>query len=592
MNRFVPFVSAVFAALLLNGVCGVAVASPTAENVLILVNEDSATSVYIAKMYRQYYPQIEDWQVLNLSGLADCSGPTATAADEILSRANYNSNIANPVRQYLLDDNYPERFEKIMIIVTTAGIPYRIEDTVYADVVYPSGSSGSAVSLHTSQIDAASVESELTCLLYTDDFGLDNRMANPYQGYRNSSITLFERLIPGTKTKIWNSATAIGGVAPKMEGFIDFTSWPPNYGTIYRNFGPGDMYLTCRLDGAKSQGESAVFTVRKVLERSRRASDPSWGVNAQSSAVVIDDAPNKHLDRNRVYNLDSSMNYYTYSPETPQPPDAPSILTQDDYTTAYEFTTQDSYQDNLINVSSMDLAYDMKVIFDRRLGYRTSQGDLTAQETAAFFCCYGKNGDESSSSDYITNGFNNGPLFKLSNGAVFTSFESFNALTMFSDLHTAPVAQGKIIDFIAIGGSGTVGHAFEPMSSAAVDNAFLLYGLYADTDMDSRADLTFIEAVFTGIPFLSWSEVAVGDPLMRIAYGPGGSAWNPLIGDVNRDGRVNFFDLWIIKKKMGGTFDLSSPDFDKYSDLCDQNKDGVIDSDDIQITLQNLGASN
>ena len=60
------------------------------QDVIILVNQNSPTSRYIAKMYRQYYPQITDSQVLRLSGLADSSGPSATPADEIITRQQYN----------------------------------------------------------------------------------------------------------------------------------------------------------------------------------------------------------------------------------------------------------------------------------------------------------------------------------------------------------------------------------------------------------------------------------------------------------------------------------------------------------------------
>ena len=45
------------------------------NDVLILVNENSPTSRYIAKLYRQYHPDVLKSQVLYLSGLADCSGP-------------------------------------------------------------------------------------------------------------------------------------------------------------------------------------------------------------------------------------------------------------------------------------------------------------------------------------------------------------------------------------------------------------------------------------------------------------------------------------------------------------------------------------
>lgn len=551
------------------------------ENLLILVNSDSATSRYVTKLYRQYYPAITNIQVLELNGLPDCSGPGSTAADEIITRTQYDTLIAGPLRQHLLDNNL---IEQIMVIVTTAGMPYRIEDTNYPNVIYPAGSNYNDVSNHVSQINAASVESELTCLWYADLFGLANRIVNPYQGYRNSSVTLFERLAPGTKPMTWSTAIATSGVAPKMEGTLNFMSWPPSLGTIDRNMHVGDIYLTCRLDGPKAQGKSAVFEVHKMLERSKRVSNPAIGLNAQLSVSIIDDAPNKTLDANRVYNLDGSMNYYTFNPDTSQPPDAPTVLTLDDYITAYQFmTNQDSFVNEGMSTGYMSVAYEMKVLLDRRASVRTSQSDLLADETVSFYCCYGKNGDEGSLVNYLLEGLNDGPLFIPSNGSVFTSIESFNALTMFSGLQTAPVSQGKIVDFITLGGSGAVGHAFEPMSSGVIDNAYVAYNLFADSDMDGQADLSFVESVFTGIPFLSWSEVTIGDPLMRIAYGPGeATAWEPFEGDINGDNKVNFIDIIKVRIADGAllyTEDISK--YNKYNDLCDINQDGKVNFIDV-----------
>jgi hypothetical protein len=586
--------------------CSIAIFSVSAigqvhpSDILILVNENSPTSRYIAKLYRQYHPEILESQVLHLSGLADSSGPSSTAADEIITRQQYNNLIANPVRAYLADSNYPERITKIKVIITTAGMPYRIEDTVYSDVIYPAGSNYSIVTSYTSNINAASVESELVGLWYGDygsnPFGLNNRIVNPYQGYRHSGIELFDRAIPGTKNMVWSIPVSFLGSPPKMEGE---PSW---FGTINRNFNAGDMYLTCRLDGPKKQGQSAVFAVRAMLERARRASSSSYGVNPLQAVVVFDDAPSSELDDNRVFNLDTSVNYWVYTPNTPQPPNAPGLLNKDDYVAGFIAMTNKTVNYSNLNTGLMDSAYDLCVILDRRSGTRTNQSDLEALpgtypqrqpgQAAILAATFGRNGDEGSASNYILKGGpNGGALFNLVNGAVFTSIESFNAVTMFSDCNTLPVAQGKIVDFITIGGAGAIGHSFEPLSSATIDNEFLFYNLLADDDGDGKADLSFVEAAFTAIPFLSWSEVVIGDPLMQIAYGPGGKAWQSLLGDANNDGRVNFFDMWLIQSRMGGTLNTTdNTAFEKYNDLCDVNKDGRINLFDMYIARGNMGA--
>ena len=66
---------------------------------------------------------------------------------------------------------------------------------------------------------------------------------------------------------------------------------PSMFGTINRKFNAGDMYLTARLDGPKKQGQSAIFAVRAMLERAKRASSPSYGVNPLQAVAVLDDVP-------------------------------------------------------------------------------------------------------------------------------------------------------------------------------------------------------------------------------------------------------------------------------------------------------------
>jgi hypothetical protein len=563
------------------------------QDVVILVNQNSPTSRYIAKMYRQYYPQVIDSQVLYLSGLSDSSGPSATSANEILTRQQYNDLIASPLRAYLADSSYPNRITDVKVIITTAGMPYRIEDTNYGDVIYPAGSNPSLVSSYTSSINAASVESELVTLWYgdygTNPFGLNNRLVNPYHGYRYSNFDLFERVVPGTKNMVWSVPISLLGPPPKMEGT------PSMFGTINRKYNAGDMYLTARLDGPKKQGQSAIFAVRAMLERARRASSTSYGVNPLQAVAVLDDAPASSLDDNRVFNLDTSANYWVYEPGVPQPPNAPGLLNKDDYVACFIAMTSQSVNYIGLNTGLMDSAYDLCVILDRRSATRTTQADLNtltvaypqrqSGQGAVLVATFGRNGDEGSASDYILKGGpGGGPLFNVVNGAVFTSLESFNAVTMFSDANTSPTMQGKIVDFISIGGTAAIGHSFEPRSTSAIDNLYLFYNLLDDDDGDGKADLTLVEAAFTAIPYLSWSEVLIGDPLMRIAYGPGGTAWTVRQGDTNTDGLINFKDVRLLNLALGGQLNSTDPNtFNLYNDLCDFNQDGIINFKDVRI---------
>jgi uncharacterized protein (TIGR03790 family) len=578
------------------------------QDVIVLVNHNSPTSCYIAKMYRQYYPQITDSQVLYLPGLTDCSGPSATPADEMITREQYNQLIANPLRAYLADSNYPDRITQVKVIITTAGMPYRIKDTVYSDAVYAAGSNYNTVISQEASIDAASVESELTCLWYCDynvydaNFGRTNRMVNPYQGY-HSSMTDFPRLAPGSKQFRFRTAlSAVSAVqAPRMEGSI-YAPKPGNppkicYGTVDRRFNVGDMYLTARLDGPKRCGQSAIFSVRAMLERARRASNSLYGVNPAQAVSVFDDAParTENFDYNRIYNLNSGINFWEYIADSNQPPNADQIRVSEDYINGYIMLTN-SEPDNILNIGGFPVSNgSVSVMLDRRNAVRTSQTDLNDYATAnpvrinpqgiVLLATYGKNGDEGNPFNYLlAGGPSGGPLFNVVNGAVFTSLESFNGATMFSDVNTAPTPQGKLVDFITIGGAAAIGHSFEPQPDAAIDNEFLFYNLLADANGVGKADLTFVEAAWTAIPYLSWTEVVIGDPLMRIAYGPGGLAWTTKQGDANFDGIINFKDVRMLNLALGGQ--LNSPDpntFNLYNDMCDFNQDGIINFKDVRI---------
>lgn len=579
-------------------ITSIAWCNPGPQNVLLLVNSESATSQYVAKMYRAYYPTIQNNQVVYLTGLADCSGPASTAADEIITRTTYNTCIAGPVRQHLLNNNL---ISQIMVIVTTAGMPYRIEDTVYPNVIYAAGSNYMDVANNLAYINAASVESELTCLWYSEygayPAGIDNRIVNPYQGYRQSSVSLFARAMGDSKPLHWETAITVTGVPPKMEGYI-INEWPTiTYGTINRAFHAGDMYLTCRLDGPKRQRQSAIFAVRKMLGRSKLASSASSGVNPRQAVLVLDDAVGKDTDKNRVYNLKKLTNYWVYDALANQPPDAPTIQTKDDYKDCYTSLTSGAYVANGLSSGVADVAWDACVLLDQRAGIRTNQNDLNLlvnnpalgrQEPQGLLAlaCYGMyNGDETITKEYLLKGGpGGGALFNPVNGAVFTSIESFNAVTLFSD---AVTTHAKIVDFITIGGTGAIGHAFEPVSDAIVDNLFFFYNLVADENADGTADLCFAEAAFTGIPYLSWSEVVIGDPLMRLKYGVGQPcAWAPVAGDVNQDGVVNIRDYVYLRNLTmtygnPGLYDVVPEKRPYYEDLCDLNQDGYNDIRDL-----------
>jgi len=551
------------------------------SDVLLVVNQDSPTSVQIADLYRQYHPGIADNQILYLSGMPDSSGADSTAANEIITRADFNTKIADPVRQHLITNSLVNQTK---VIITTAGLPYRIEDTAMPNVVYPGGSSAYPADL-VGTVNAASVESELSVLFQIDPasakpLSLANRVVNPYQGYRGSPIDAFPRNILGNRQNMNWQAPLATGTPPVMEGT---RNW---YGVKDRHFSAGDIYLTSRLDGPKRQGESALLAVHAMLDLAHLASSSEHGINPTKTTVVFDDAPGvTNLNRNRIFNLDSGVDFNVYQAGTKQPPDTKFPEVRDDYYSGFEQLTGQMSAEGIRNLASMIDGHALAVIHDLLANHRTSQSDLEGGRTVVGLTSFGRNGDEGASSTYLLNGGpNGGALFNLSYGAVFNSIESFNAATMFSDVTTGPVAQGKIIDFLAIGGSGAIGHVFEPLADAIVNNEFLFYNLLADANGDGFADETFVEAAFSALPYLSWSEVVVGDPLMRIAYGPGRIDYgNRLPGDTDLDGDVDLADLGSLASHYGMSAGATWG-------MGDFNGDGAVNLYDLGAMAGNYGA--
>ena len=108
------------------------------ESVLIVVNQPSALSRKIG----EYYAERRRIPASNICRLN-------ASTDEEISRSDFDDQIARPIQDYLRGHNLTE---KVLYIVTTAGVPLKIRGNL--------GMSG----------EAASVDSELT-LLYFDLHG-------------------------------------------------------------------------------------------------------------------------------------------------------------------------------------------------------------------------------------------------------------------------------------------------------------------------------------------------------------------------------------------------------------------------------------
>jgi uncharacterized protein (TIGR03790 family) len=138
------FAAAVFPSLLLG---------QTPDSVLVVVNQPSALSRQIG----EYYAQRRKIPAANICRIN-------AATDEEISRSDFDGQISRPLQNYLRSQHLAE---KVLYIVTTAGVPLKIRGNL--------GLAG----------EAASVDSELT-LLYADMHGRPHAIPagipNPFFG--------------------------------------------------------------------------------------------------------------------------------------------------------------------------------------------------------------------------------------------------------------------------------------------------------------------------------------------------------------------------------------------------------------------------
>lgn len=506
------------------------------DRVLILVNDASPVSHYAAERYRDYHPDVPESHVVALAGMPDIT----SSADEIITRSDFESLIAQPVRQHLLTQGLVDH---IWVILTTAGMPYRIADTTYANVVYPHRSDAGPVLDHTELIDAASVESELT-VLWQIDPALDPnhrapiaaRIVNPYHGYTSPiEACMSDRDILGRR-ETFHFAPAPADPTRVFEGET-FGLYRVQAG---RRFSIKDMYLVCRLDGPRAAGSEPYYYINRSLEWAARASDPNHphfhGMDPDYSLVVIDDKLTGSVsDSNKWYNagsavaLDALPEDYLTCDTFPLPPEVLSNgPLREDYSIAFRSLTgqlPDPNQGLSVGTASSGRLI-RKVVYDATDQLMDRSYDPNCGVVA--LCSFGIHQAGVGPTYLLDGGPSGKALVRPVYGGVFNSTESFNAVTFFVDVPTPAWAQqGLIAYWFAIGGSAALGHAFEPMSDAVADNDLVFLNYFADLNGDQVGDLTFVEAAYSGVPYISWATVVVGDPLLSVritsASGPGWS---------------------------------------------------------------------
>ena len=167
---------------------------------------------------------------------------------------------------------------------------------------------------------------------------------------------------------------------------------------------------------------------------------------------------------------------------------------------------------------------------------------------------------------YISTGLN----ISLANGAVFNSWESYNAVSFTPGGNHGN--QGLIAEWLQKGGTAAVGNVSEPFAGPMyVENEDQMFAMLL-------SGKTFGEAAWSGMRQLSYVNTVVGDPLMT---------WKVLLpGDINMDGKVDMADLAVLAAHWGQHVGMNGFGWSSG----DLNGDGVIDDSDLALVSSDWGA--
>src|ERR1051325_10862806 len=149
----------------------------TAQNVLVVVNTNSADSVVIGSFYTNLHPGA---QIVNVG----------TTTSPSIDRTNFFNEIRNPIRSYM--NATAGLATQIVSIVTTRGVPHQVTD--------PAGQGADSVYIFQGTGTWSSVDSELTLLwqdmkagpTFTNAFPANGAILNPYYA-TGGSISPFSR---------------------------------------------------------------------------------------------------------------------------------------------------------------------------------------------------------------------------------------------------------------------------------------------------------------------------------------------------------------------------------------------------------------
>jgi len=140
------------------------------------------------------------------------------------------------------------------------------------------------------------------------------------------------------------------------------------------------------------------------------------------------------------------------------------------------------------------------------ISYDNTVNSLTTEEDANYTPVIGYTSHGIYASGIGPNGIYNGVLdFGFANGAVYTSWESFNG---YSFRDPSATNHNAVADWISVGGTAGIGNVYEPWASG-ISEEFMFFSRLA-------AGYPLADAAYSSIPFISFVNVVAGDPLMTI----------------------------------------------------------------------------
>ncbi len=440
-----------------------------------------------------------------------------------VSRSDYLARIRNPIRNFINGIAGPDVSQQVMAIATTRGLPARI---------LSSAGGADEFELYSRW---SSVESELALLQQDLEAGGSAYLSNRFSG---CVFNPYWRM-PGTPIASFTRA-AVKTPRPFVNVLI-----PPGPEEVWQvtDLTPGDIYLVCRLDAAPT---------------------PAGNSAAQNAAALIQRSLNLVVDRCGVQAL-----FDEYGSPPP-----PAGFDLDDGEFFPLFPDRADFE----NASAFLNAFGIASRHDHTFNFITGPELADQARRVLALGTYGEN------HDFLGWGENppgNGSYvntYEFHPAAVFVAYESWSGTSIYTG-GPGREDQQQCLDFIARGGSFTVGSVMEPFAYFIPDMQDLLPGLFF-------SHMTYAEAVYASLPVLSWQLIPVGDPLARVSVvGPGPApAVRPVgcPGDADRNGVVNFADVTKVITLWGQTCAAGSS-------VGDANNDGVVEFADVTKVLELFG---